>query len=111
MGSGALATEGLYKILFKRIPDEEKCDDSHLNAYKNMCLKTNTHKKGYEHNSPINSNVSKNYKELISKLFPSPVSGKGMMWKSTKSRDIVRWDDPNELVCRLEHIVMSNKSP
>lgn len=40
----------------------------------------------------------------------SQAKGKGMLWKSLKSRDIIHWDDVNELVDRLRHIAMSTEA-
>uniref|UniRef100_UPI001C8F2E3B hypothetical protein n=1 Tax=Klebsiella pneumoniae TaxID=573 RepID=UPI001C8F2E3B len=34
----------------------------------------------------------------------------GMTWKETKSKDIVYWDDVNELVDRLHRIVVSTET-
>lgn len=53
------------------------------------------------------------YRSVIAKLFPPPPTkktGSGMQWKSTGSRDIVHWDDPNELVDRLRLLAMSTET-
>ena len=33
-----------------------------------------------------------------------------MAWKSTKSNDVIYWDNVNELVDRLRHIAMSTET-
>lgn len=105
------ASKGLYELLFKRVPDEDEYNDSDLKAYKDILLKSNAHKKGYEFTGKVNRNTSLKYKNIISKLFPtSEIKGSGMQWKSTQSRDIVHWDDPNELVDRLRLLAMSTET-
>lgn len=101
-------TEGLYELLFKRVPDQATYDDNDLMAYKNILELSNAHKKEYNYKGNINRNNSLKYKRVIGDLFP-PVKkrGSGMQWKSSVSRDIMFWDDPNELVERLRLLSMS----
>lgn len=100
-------TEGLYELLFKRMPDDDVYTENDLTAYRDILVKTNAHKKGYTSKGKINRNVSLKYRHVIEKLFPIEKKGSGMQWKSNFSRDIVHWDDPNELVDRLRLLSMS----
>jgi hypothetical protein len=102
-------TEGLYELLFKRTPDKDVYDENDLKAYKDILNKTNAHKKGYTPDGQINRNSSLKYRGIISTLFPIK-KGSGMQWKSSGSRDIIHWDDPNELVDRLRLLVLSSET-
>jgi len=99
-------SEGLYELLFKRIPDSDVYTPEDLNTYKHILMATNAHKKGYDVRNQIRRDSSLKYRHVIKDLFPAK-QGKGMAWKSTKSRDLVHWDDPNELVDRLRLVVAS----
>lgn len=102
------ATEGLYELLFKQLPDKNTYTEDDLNTYKSILFATNAHRDGYQPHGKVKSSRSLKYTRIIQKLFPT--RGKGMTWKNTKSRDIIYWDDPNELVERLEHIAMSTET-
>lgn len=105
------ASEGLYELLFKRLPDEEKYNDNDLNSYKDILQKTNAHKKNYLYQSHINRDRSLKYRYVISKLFPKVLYGKGLLYtKSNVSRDISYWDNPNELCERLKLLIASTES-
>lgn len=99
-------TEGLYELLFKRIPDDELYNNKDLDAYKDIMIKSNAHKKNYKFRGNINRDASLKYKHVISKLFPKTLyGGKGM---KTLAREVpVYWDDPNELCDRLRLLVAS----
>lgn len=97
-------TPGTYELVFKRTPHGHKIED--LKVYKKILEATNAHRKGYKHNAPINSNSSLKYRNIIKTLFQSKY-GSGIQWKSSASRDIVHWDDPNELIDRLRLLIMS----
>jgi hypothetical protein len=99
-------SEGLYELLFKRLPNSDVYTADDLNVYKSILIATNAHKKGYDFYNQIRRDKSLKYRHVIRDLFPVK-QGKGMMWKSTKSRDLVHWDDPNELVDRLKLLVAS----
>lgn len=109
-------TEGLYELLFKRLPDDTLYDDNDLVAYKDILVKTNAHRRNYEPQEKVNRNNSLKYKGVISTLFPphqrnprEPLfSGTGLTLSKTLSApDHVYWDDPNELVDRLRLLVAS----
>ena len=104
-------TEGLYQLLFKRVPADYNADD--LKVYKEILLKSNAHKKGYAPDGPINRNSSLKYRSVIAQLFPphpAKKTGSGMQWKTVGSRDIIHWDDPNELVDRLRLLAVSTET-
>lgn len=101
-------TEGLYELLFKRIPDDELYNDEDLNAYKDIMLKTNAHRKNYQPRGHVNRNNSLKYRHVISKLFPKQLyGGTGFLMKSLARSVPVYWDDPNELCDRLRLLVAS----
>lgn len=123
-------TEGLYELLFKRIPSEEKYTLDNLKVYKSILIATNSHKRGYSFHN-IRRDNSLKYRYVIRYLFPPPkrisarsgmtsmnpssssVIGKGKstsLWMSAKARDLVHWDNPNELVSRLGLLIMSTET-
>lgn len=100
-------TEGLYELVFKRIPDDEMYSEEDLRAYKDILLKTNAHKKGYKFNGNINRNRSLKYKNVIEQLFPKQLYGKGLVTKSLSRPDPIYWNNVNELVDRLRLLTAS----
>lgn len=110
------ATTGLYELLFKRIPDDEIYDEHDLIVYKDILQKANAHKRGYKPRGNINRGNSTKYKMVISKLFPKSLYGgsgrvknkaRPLMKSLTESKDIVYWDNANELCERLRLLVVS----
>lgn len=102
-------SNGLYELIFKRLPDSTTYDDNDLRTYKSILITTNAHKEGYSFDGKVKSNRGTKYMKIIRPLI-SQAKGKGMLWKSLKSRDIIHWDDVNELVDRLRHIAMSTEA-
>ena len=102
-------SEGLYELLFKRLPNDEMYTKDDLQAYKNILNATNAHKKGYNFHSQIRRDNSLKYRHIIKDLFPAK-QGRGMAWKSAKTRDLVHWNNPNELVGRLKLLISSTDS-
>lgn len=111
-------TEGLYELVFKRIPDDEIFDDQDLAAYKDILQRTNAHKRGYKYRNNVNRGNSVKYRTVIAKLFPktlyggtgrTPSKGKDLvvMKSLKKNPDIVYWDNANELCDRLRLLVVS----
>jgi len=105
-GTNYGSSEGLYELLFKKDPEIYSKDD--LQTYKSILFATNAHRIGNKPDGKIKSYRDPKYKKIIKSLFPT--TGKGMHWKSLGMRDIVHWDDPNELIDRLRHIAMSTES-
>ena len=99
-------TEGLYELLFKRIPDDSLYDDNDLIAYKDILVKTSAHKRNYKYNGNVNRGNSTKYGLIIKNLFPKTLYGGQGAVKSI-GPDTIYWDDPNELCDRLRLLVTS----
>lgn len=102
-------TKGLYELLFKRVPDRKEYSKEDLKVYKSILIATNAHKKGYKFHNQIHRTKNTKYTNILKTLFPVK-SGRGLVWKSVKSHDLVHWDNPNELVSRLKLLVTSAES-
>lgn len=102
------SSEGLYELLFKKDPDSKIYTEKDLDVYKSILLSTNAHRNENKPDGRIKSYRTSKYKKIIKNLFPA--QGKGMHWKTITNRDVIYWDDPNELVGRLQHISMSTES-
>lgn len=111
-GTNYGASEGLYELIFKKVPDSAVYTKEDLKTYKSILNDTSAHKEGYKFTGRIKRNSGTKYTRIIKSLFPvaAPTRGKGMLWKNTKSRDIIHWDDANELVDRLRIIAMSTET-
>ena len=122
-------TKGLFELIFKTKPITFTSQDMML--FKEICINTNAHKKGYKPTSPIHRNTSVKYKDIISKLFPTNLekskkrfmsteevtpfyterkkrkvvdkspSGEGLM-KNVNSTNIIYYNDVNKLVNRMQ---------
>lgn len=99
-GTNYKGTPGLYELLFKRVPKDGMYTQADLDAYKDICLKTNAHKRKYSPHGQVNRNPnSAKYSKIIIQLFPpKTISGKGYSY----------WDDPNELCDRLRLLLASS---
>jgi hypothetical protein len=104
------SSEGLYELLFKKKPDKGIYKEEDLSAYRSILFASSAHRDGNKPNGRIRSNNGYKYTRIIKKLFPSSGRGMGQTWKTTKFRDIIYWDNPNELVQRLEHLVSSTET-
>lgn len=104
------SSKGLYELLFKRKPDKDLYTEDDLSAYRSILFATNTHRDGNKPNGRIRSNNGFKYTNIIKKLFPTRGKGMGQTWKSTNTRDVIYWDNPNELVQRFEHLVSSTET-
>lgn len=104
-------TAGLFELIFKASP--KKYTKKDLNEFKNICMLTNSHRKGYSHNTPIHRNRSEKYREVISKLFSnirgkrSKAKGKGMSMKSVYDTNVIYYNNVNKLVDRMRLIYES----
>lgn len=92
-------TVGLYELLFKRIPKDGTYTEGDLDAYKDICIQTNAHRRKYNPRGQINRIPrSDKYKRIIMLLFPpKSITGKGYSY----------WDNPNELCDRLRLLLAS----
>lgn len=119
-------SEGLYELIFKRIPDDMKYNESDLNAYKNILQKTNAHKVGYNSRSRIRRDTSLKYQHIVKMLFPPRQhqlepqktryhtgrggGGKGrVITKTVDNSDKSRCGDPNDMTERLALLVTSTE--
>lgn len=119
-------SEGLYELVFKRIPDDMKYTEGDLYAYKNILQKTNAHKVGYNSRSRIRRDTSLKYQHIIKVLFPPRQQhqlepqkaryhtgrggGKGsVITKTVNSPDKSRCGDPNDMTERLALLVTSTE--
>lgn len=104
-------TAGLFELIFKTSP--KKYTKKDLNDFKSLCVLTNSHRKGYSHNTPIHRNRSDKYREVIAKLFSNirgkrpKAKGKGMAMKSVYDTNIIYYNNVNKLVDRMRLIYES----
>lgn len=64
-------TPGLFELIFYKVPDLSKVQESDYAKYKSILLATNGHKQKYLSRGRINANRSFKYTNVISKIFPS----------------------------------------
>jgi hypothetical protein len=107
-GTNYGSSEGLYELIFKKVPDSTLYNDRDLNAYKSILINTNAHREKYKFNGRIKASKGTKYTKIIKDLIST--RGKGVAWKRLKTRDIIYWDDVNELVERLKHLVYSTET-
>lgn len=112
-------TPGLMELLFKKTPQLNLITKEDLQNYKLLLMDTNAHRRNCDPTKPINSNKGFKYKYIIKPLFKlttnvsasteSPSTGKGieLLKKVKKNTEFVYWDDPNELVERLQLLIAS----
>lgn len=109
-------TFGLLELLFKKSPDENLIQEMDVQVYKSILMNTNAHKKHYNSNSAIREDNTDKFKKYISKMFESRKKGEGIlpryMIERAKKRkiDYLYWDDPNELVERLQLLIGSKSA-
>jgi len=124
-------TIGLFELVFKNNPERYTMKD--LVKFKNICLKTNAHRKMYSTTKPIHRNQSVKYKKIISELFPTSLkkdkkrymsseevssspaikkrkyihvdnpSGEGLL-KNTYDTNVIYYNNVNKLVNRMRLI-------
>jgi hypothetical protein len=114
-------TPGLLEYLFMKEPNPDLTTEANLAAFKDIVVATNSARRSYSRDKPINANSGKKYTGVIKQLFPaatskiafrsrvasdpSPRMGQGMM---SVNRPLYEyWDDPNELVDRLRLLIAS----
>ena len=97
-------TPGLYQLIFLKQP---KAYSEDINEYKNILEQTNAYRRNYRPQAQINGSKSKKYSQIISKLIPK---GKGLMKTPSSKYNHIYWNDPNELVSRLQLLHASQAS-
>lgn len=120
------STPGLLELLLKRNP--LKYDPNDLNLYKIILQFTNAHRTNFSASGQIvRDPLNVKYKHIIKHLFPSSLSssvaGEGvgrrkqkniqndyMIYDKSKKAAYTYWDDPNELVERLQLLTASKSA-
>ena len=97
-------TQGLWELLTMSLPKDYTEKD--LKAYKEIVIKTNAHKRGYNPDAPISSNKHVKYTKIIAPMF-SVKEGTGLKIANDNKVDYIYWDDPNELINRLRLLYYS----
>lgn len=102
---------GLFQLIFKSDPTNFPFITSQdREIYKQILYQTNAHRLKYSPNGKIKSSSNIKYKSIISELFPPKKTGQGLGRKTTMTLtnrpiDYMYYDDPNELVERLELLI------
>ncbi|KYN22394.1 hypothetical protein ALC57_05206 [Trachymyrmex cornetzi] len=114
-------TPGLYKLIFKKIPNDAIYTENDKQMYKHILLTTNAHRRDNNARMPIKSNKGHKYKNIIAPLLVTrsvsgTSNGSGIKTNISSARltdneiDYVHWDDPNELVDRLQLLDASRRA-
>ncbi|KYM96988.1 hypothetical protein ALC62_12366 [Cyphomyrmex costatus] len=107
-GNRYKGTRGLYELIFKRLPDDDIYTENDKQTYKSILLTTNAHRRRHNAEMPVKSNKGHKYKYIIGPLVSAHRTmslGAGVpttMRVTDNKVDYVHWDDPNELVDRLQ---------
>lgn len=129
-GKSFSITPGLTELLLRNNPDLEQYNNNDLKVYKQMLTHTSAHKHNFRKNAAVVRAPKNNkYKSVINKLFPmkNPPKTKpkhqlksgGCIKKpqmdfkvvnKTKKINYTYWDDPNELVDRLQLLIASQSA-
>ena len=104
-GNSYILTPGLLELLLKKHPQMSQITPQDWDDYQAMVTSTNTNRKRYLKTGPIRSSTMEKISRFTKK-------GKGMLpYAMLVSRghkmDYVYWDDPNELVDRLQLLAAS----
>lgn len=106
-------TAGLLELLFKKKPDQNLITRTDKGIYRAIVDASSVHRKGHEANQPLRRSNSTKFTKFIAPMFleqqqqHQEIGGKGLLprYKIAKlgmKMDYVYWDDPNELVERLQ---------
>lgn len=90
-------TPGLFELMVKKQPSDYTRED--LKTYKEIIIKTNTHRVGNLPHNQIKGSRGQKYREIIKPLIEEK---EGASYKY--------WNDPNELVERLKLLVASSEA-
>lgn len=103
-------TEGLLELLFKKHPNENLITRADTMSYKEILEVSNAHKLRHRPDERIRASSSKKYIKIIKPMFKKS-TGSGIrlprykIAKLNTRTDYVYWDDPNELVDRLQLLI------
>jgi len=106
------------ELIFKRISDDGPIiyTEDDKQKYKSMLLTTNAHRYNHDAHDRLRGNKGYKYKHIIAPLMsiePKKKSGRGLPRATTlndNAIDYVHWDDPNELVDRLQLLEASRQA-
>ena len=101
-------TPGLFELLFKSFPNKKLFNDKDLSTYKEILQLTHAHFQEYNPLKKIASSSSHKYKNIISPLFKESRGGHLLPVGDNKI-DYIHWNDPNELIERLELLLASHE--
>lgn len=71
-------TNGLYELIFKRVPDPSVYTQTDLQDYKNILTSTSAHKKGYDAMNDIRRCNGKKFSKIIKPMFTDIKVGDGV---------------------------------
>lgn len=109
-------TPGLKELLLRRKPDLKLISSKDKLVYKDMLHYTNAHKRDFNPNGQIRGDKGIKYREIIRPLFSESLNSNIVtkfggrlptLKKYKNNTDLVYWDDPNELVDRLQLLIAS----
>ncbi|KYN20086.1 hypothetical protein ALC57_07566, partial [Trachymyrmex cornetzi] len=117
-------TPGLYELIFKKIPNDTIYTENDRQTYKHILLSTNAHKRHHNAGMPIKSNKGHKYKYIIAPLVGAHRTGSTSIGSGIKRKmnipsaarltnneiNYVHWNDPNELVDRLQLLDASRRA-
>ena len=112
-------TPGLRELLFRKRPDISIVTEEDKLAYKEILYNTNAHKRYFDTAGQIKGDRGAKYKEIIKPLFSikrnetkNIKSGGNLpnIKKYNQNTDFVYWDDPNELIERLQLLIASKNA-
>lgn len=103
-------TEGLFELLFKKKPLEDVITEHDKVQYGNLINQTSVHRVGFKRDGRPRGSPHIKWKKFISPYSDVKKSGSGLMRVTTNPIDYVHWDDPNELVERLELLIRERDS-
>ncbi|XP_071581755.1 uncharacterized protein [Temnothorax nylanderi] len=105
-----VGTPGLYKLIFKRIPDDAIYTENDVQKYRNILLATNAYRRGHSALKPVMGNKGHKYRHIIAPLIPRDRIERVLRDERNNIIDYVHWDDPNELVDRLRLLEASRRA-
>jgi len=100
-GTTYQGTPGLFELLTRKLPNQNKYNAGDLETFKTMLVQTNAHRKNHDPTGQIIGSKAVKYTDIIKPMFTSK-KGKGVYKKLVENVDYLYYDDPNELVERLK---------
>lgn len=98
------STPGLLELIFKKSPLSYTNEDT--DKYKRILDLTNAHRRNNQEDGPLIANRTSKYRDVVRVLFPTKKKGEkqgsGLKFIPDAGRSYVYWDNPEELVDRLQ---------